>query len=316
MLIFLNHFSVELNNMTKIDDMELFVRVVQAEGLAAAGRQLGLSPASMTARIKTLEARYNTRLLNRSTRSLSLTDAGHRFYQACLRVLAEVADAEAAIRQDEGVLSGSLRVTAASDFGRQFVAPALAEFVQEHEAVNPHLYLTDGVVNLIAAGFDLGIRFGNLPDSNLIIRPLARDNRRVLCASPEYLKRYGVPQKPKNLEQHRCLVMERFGEPLNQWHFQNDHGKQTIKVNAALSSNDGALIRQWALASSGIAIKSTWDIKSDVVAGRLITVLDDYAVSFQTEENEVGLQVIYPSRKYLPRQVASFIDYFIAYISE
>lgn len=301
--------------MSKIDDMELFVRIVKVGGLAAAGRQLGLSPASMTTRLKSLETHYNTRLLNRSTRSLSLTDTGHRFYEACLRVLAEVAEAEASIQEDKG-FSGLLRVTATSDFGRQFVAPALAEFVREHPAVRSYLHLSDGVVNLVEEGFDLGVRFGNLPDSSLLMRSLTRDNRRVLCASPSYLREYGIPQQPDDLAQHLCLVMERLGEQLNQWHFRTKRVKVTIKVHATMSSNDGALIRQWTLAGAGIALKSIWDIKHDLEDGRLVTLLDDYILGFQErDDKEVGMQLLYPSRKYLPRQVSGFIDYFFDYVN-
>ncbi|MEM7761762.1 MAG: LysR family transcriptional regulator [Cyanobacteria bacterium P01_A01_bin.40] len=301
--------------MTKIDDMLLFVQVVKAGGLAAAGRQLGLSPASMTARIKVLEARYDTRLLNRSTRSISLTDAGHRFYEACLRVVADVAEAEAVLQEGKRDYSGQLKVTAPSDFGRQFVVPALAEFVSEHLQVKPYLHLSDSMVNLIEAGFDLGIRHGNLSDSNLMMRSLATDNRRVLCASPEYLQKYGIPKQPQDLVEHQCLVMERLGEQLNQWRFQSEHRTVTIRVNAAFMGNEGALIRQWALLHQGIALKSIWDVKQDLAAGRLVTVLDDYVVGgYAGNRPTVGLQILYPSRQYLPRQVAGFIEYFTEYV--
>jgi DNA-binding transcriptional LysR family regulator len=230
--------------MAKIDNMELFVCVVKVGGLAAAGRQIGLSPASMTARINALEQHYNTRLLNRTTRKISLTDAGQRFYEACLRVLAEIESAESLLQHDNKTLSGRLRLTAPSDFGRQYVAPALSDFVKLHPNVTPYLYLTDGIVNLVENGYDLGIRYGNLPDSNLIVRSLA-DNHRVLVASAVYLEKQGIPNHPKDLEQHRCLVMERFGEPLNEWQFLFDEGRQTIKVTPAFISNDGAIIRIW-----------------------------------------------------------------------
>lgn len=295
--------------MSKIDNMELFVRVVKAGGLASAGRQIGLSPASMTARINALELHYNTRLLNRTTRKISLTDAGQRFYEACLRVLAEVESAESLLQNDNKTLSGRLRVTAPSDFGRQYVAPALSEFVNLHPDVTPYLYLTDGIVNLVENGYDLGIRYGNLPDSNLIVRILA-NNHRVLVASPVYLEKHGIPFQPEDLRQHQCLVMERFGEPLNEWHFHSEEGRQTIKINPAFISNDGAIIRYWALAGRGIAYKSIWDVQRDIEMGHLQTVLNDFVLGFQDSDNEkTGLQLVYPSRKYVPRQVVGFMDY-------
>jgi DNA-binding transcriptional LysR family regulator len=299
-----------MKNMSKIDNMELFVQVVKAGGLAVAGRQIGLSPASMTARINALEQHYNTRLLNRTTRKISLTDAGQGFYDACLRVLAEVEGAEALLLNDKENLSGQLRITATSDFGRQFVAPALSEFINLHPDVTPYLHLTDGVMNLVEQGFDLGVRFGNLPDSNLITRHLA-NNHRVLVASPKYLEKHDLPKQPKDLEQHRCLVMERLGEPLNEWRFHSEEGQQTIKVNQAFISNDGAIIRLWALAGIGIAYKSIWDVKQDLTVGKLHTILDDFVLGFQHSDNEkTGLQLVYPSRQYLPRQVAEFINFF------
>lgn len=306
--------------MSKIDDMALFVQVVKAGGLAAGGRQLGLSPASMTARIKALEARYDTRLLNRSTRSSSLTDAGHRFYEACLRVMAEVAEAEAILQADQQELLGPLRITATSDFGRQFVAPALADFVNEHPKVVPSLSLSDSLVNLISEGFDLGVRVGNLPDSNLIMRSLTLSNRRILCAAPSYLAKRGTPHHPNDLNHHRCLVMEHLKEPLNTWSFRHSSNPTktiTVKVNAAMVGSDGALVREWALSGMGIALKSYWDVKQDIAAGRLQIVLNDYiSGAYSGDAQTVGLQLVYPSRKYLPRQVAGFIDYFATYMAK
>lgn len=301
--------------MSKIDDMALFVQVVKSGGLAAAGRQLDLSPASMTARVNGLERRYDTLLLQRTTRRISLTDAGKRFYEACLRVIAEVEQAEAALQSDKETLSGQLRITAPSDFGRQFVVPALSEFISQHPAVTPYLHLSDGVVNLIEYGYDLGIRYGNLPDSDLIVRSLA-ENRRVLIASPNYLKRYGVPKHPEDLKQHQCLVAERLGEPLNKWQFQIDNEQLTLKVKPAFSCNDSSIIRLWALADKGIAYKSIWDVQQDIDKGDLQTILNDFVFGFLSGDNEkTGLQVVYPNRRYLPVQVAGFVKFFKAYLT-
>ena len=295
--------------MNKIDNMALFVRVVKAGGLAAAGRQVGLSPASVTGRINALEQHYNARFLNRTTRKISLTSVGQRFYDACLRVLAEVEEAEAVLQSSEHDLCGSLRVTASSDFGRQFVAPALSDFIKLYPGVIPYLHLTDGVTDLVEQGFDLGIRFGNLPDSNLIVRRLA-DNPRVLVASPAYLKKHGIPKQPKDLEQHACLIMERLGEPLNEWYFHSSQGSQRINVTPAFMSNDGAIIRHWALSGAGIAYKSFWDVKNDLAEKKLVTVLGDFVLGFQASDNEdAGLKIVYPSRRYVPLQVTGFIEF-------
>ncbi len=300
--------------MNKSDDMALFVRVVKAGGLAVAGRQLGISAATMTARIKALEDRYGARLLNRTTRSIALTSAGQYFYETSLRVLAEIEMLEIRLQQGRTSFCGALRVTAPSDFGRQYVAPALTAFVEEHQEVQPYLHLTDGIINLVNQGFDLGVRFGNLPDSNLVVRSLI-ENRRVLCAAPEYLRRNGTPQTPQELLQHRCLVMERLGEPLNEWRFTLSDATHLIKVHPAQMSNDGGIIREWAIAGAGIALKSWWDIKNDIDRGALVTLLDDSVKGFQvTDDENVGLQLVYPSRQYMPLQVTAFIEFFKKYM--
>ncbi|RTZ61691.1 MAG: LysR family transcriptional regulator [Gammaproteobacteria bacterium] len=302
--------------MSRIDDIELFVRVVKAGGLAAAGRQIGLSPSSMTARINALEQRYQTRLLNRTTRRISLTDAGESFYRSCQRILEQLEDAEACLQKHRQSLSGRLRITAPSDFGAQYVAPALEQFARINPGVRPHLHLGDGVVNLIEQGFDLGVRFGNLPDSNLVVRHLA-DNHRVLVAAPAYVREHGRPASPEDLSQHRCLVLERHGEALNEWRFRDTEGNRTVSVRPALSSNDGSVIRRWALAGAGIACKSIWDVKQDIASGRLVTLLDGRVLGFQhSDSGKTDLQIIYPSRRYLPRQVAAFIEYLRARMDE
>ncbi|MEC8207635.1 MAG: LysR family transcriptional regulator [Pseudomonadota bacterium] len=296
--------------MSKIDDMALFVHVVKAGGLAAAGRKLGLSPASMTARINKIEQSYDTRLLTRNTRSIALTDAGERFYSGCLRVLAEVENTENILQESQQSLRGQLKLSATSDFGRQFVAPALAEFINSHPDVKPHLVLTDGVTNIVEEGIDLAFRFGNLPDSNLISRPLC-NNRRVLCASPSYIKSFGLPRHPEDLKNHRCLVLERLGQPLNDWHFEVDNTHFSIKLAPHLSCSDGEVIRRWANQGHGIALKSYIDIKNDLKTGDLILILDEYVRGFShSDKKNVGLQVIYPSRQFQPRQVKAFIEFF------
>ena len=292
--------------MAKIDDMQLFVHVVRSGGLAAAGRKIGLSPASMTARINQLENHYQTRLLIRNTRSIKLTEAGEQFYQGCLRVIAEIDATEQSIQLSKNTLSGSLKITAPSDFGKQFVAPAIAKFVAQNPQVKPHLHLTDGLVNLVEEGIDIAIRFGNLPDSNLISR-MIKANQRVLCASAEYLKIHGQPLQPSDLLNHRCLVMERFGQSMNDWHFKD----QIIRVPVAMSSSDGAVIRQWAIDGPGIALKSMVDISDDLTKGHLVTLLDDYILGFSNKDKQqIGLQFLYPSRQFQPRQVVAFMDFF------
>ncbi|MEE9345922.1 MAG: LysR family transcriptional regulator [Methylococcales bacterium] len=295
--------------MDKLGDMDLFVRVVKNGGLAVAGREVGLSPASMSARINALEQRYGLRLLNRTTRHVSPTEAGRKFYDACLCILADVGEAEAQLQSVKESYSGPLRITATSDMGQQHIAPLLSKFIVQHPDIKPHLYLTDGIVNLAEQSFDLGIRYGHLPDSSMIVRKLAASHR-VVCASPNYLKTKGIPQTPQALTEHDCLVMVRVTEPLTNWYFQTPNGQQTVAINAARSSNDGALIRKWALEGAGIALKSYLDVAADLKAKRLVTVLDDFMQDFNKQSTLGGsdLQLVYPSRQYMPQRVQGFID--------
>lgn len=302
--------------MNKSDDIELFVQVVKSGGLAAAGQVLGLSPASMTARVNNLEKRYNARLFNRTTRKVTLTNSGQKFYNIALRIVADLFEVESILKQEATQLSGRLKITAPSDFARQYVTPALAKFVSLHAKVETHLVVNDGIININEHDIDLAIRFGNLGDSNLVAVPLA-GNRRHLCASPDYIKQFGLPETPEDLYRHKCLVLERLGEPLNEWRFKEKNKTTVVKVNPAFIANDGAIIRQSAVAGMGIAMKSYWDIKSDLQAGRLITVLDNYTQGFQRSDNDkVALQLVYPERHYQPKQVVEFIDFFKGYCME
>lgn len=300
--------------MGKLEDMTLLVAVVDAGGLAAAGRRMNLSPATMTARLKALEERYQTRFFNRSTRAIALTRSGEEFYYAALRVLEEVELAESKLMQKEGILSGTLRIAAPSDFGRQYLSPALLDFSRQHPEVKSSLYLSEDVVDLISLRLDMSIRFGNLPDSNLVTKVI-RQNYRVLVASPAYLHTYGEPHSVQDLAGHRCLVMERRGTLMNEWRFEAEGEMQSARVTPAMVCDDGALLRQWVLAGAGIASKSWWDVKRDVEQGRLKVLLADSFIGFSRhDKKQVGLQFVYPQRRFQPLQVSMFSEFFINWL--
>jgi len=303
--------------MDKLGDMDLFVRVIKQGGLAAAGREVGLSPARMTARINNLEARYGVRLLNRTTRKVSLTDEGRAFYKDCERILSEVEQAELSLQSGKECLSGPLRITCMSDLGRQHIAPLLSAFVKDNPEVTPYLHLSDGITNLAEDGYDLGIRYGNLIDSTMIAKKLA-SNRRVLCASPEYLKKRGTPQSPQDLLNHDCLAMVRVNEPLTKWYFKNAKGEsQALLIQPKRASNDGALIRQWLLDGAGIGLKSELELLEDLKNKCLVKVLEDTLQDFDEKGASDGadLHVIYPSRKYLPQRTREFIELLVIYFA-
>jgi DNA-binding transcriptional LysR family regulator len=295
--------------MDKFGDIDLFVRVVKNKGLAVTAREMSLSPASVTIKINRLEEYYGVKLLNRTTRQVSLTEEGKQFYERCLRILSEVDEAEEQLRTGRDSFSGPLSITAPVDIGQQHIAPLLAKFAEQHPGITATLHLNDGVVNLLDSGFDLGVRFGVLKDNRMIARKLA-SNKRVVCASPRYLKKHGMPKTPEDLLNHRCLTMIRKGEPLTEWHFSIKGKRQGVAVNSFLSSNNGAQIKNWAVAGHGIALKSIWDIQDQLKTKKLNLILEDYAQDFEAAgiDNDANLNVVYLSREYLPERVRAFIE--------
>lgn len=302
--------------MGKLEDMALLVAVAEAGGLSAAGRRLSLSPATMTARLKAMEERYQTRLFHRSTRAITLTRAGEDFYHAARRVLEEARHAESLLTQKEGVLSGNIRLSAPSDFGRQYLSPAIVDFSPRHPEVTFSVFLGERVEDLVANRLDMSIRVGNLPDSSLAIRHI-RPNHRVLVASEAYLATHGTPASLDELHHHRCLALERHGVVMNEWRFEEAGKERVVRVTPAMVCDDGALLRQWALSGAGIAGKSWWDVKRDVEEGRLQVLFAERFTGFSPlDRKEVGLQFVFPQRKLQPPQVSAFMAFFIDWLGE
>lgn len=302
--------------MGKLEDMALLVAVAEAGGLSAAGRRLSLSPATMTARLKAMEERYQTRLFHRSTRAITLTRAGEDFYHAARRVLEEARHAESLLTQKEGVLSGNIRLSAPSDFGRQYLSPAIVDFSRRHPEVTFSVFLGERVEDLVANRLDMSIRVGNLPDSSLAIRHI-RPNHRVLVASEAYLATHGTPAALDELHHHRCLALERHGVVMNEWRFEEAGKERVVRVTPTMVCDDGALLRQWALSGAGIAGKSWWDVKRDVEEGRLQVLFAERFTGFSPlDRKEVGLQFVFPQRKLQPPQVSAFMAFFIDWLGE
>ncbi|PSV96988.1 LysR family transcriptional regulator [Photobacterium iliopiscarium] len=299
--------------MDKFSDMTLFISIVKNQGLAAAGRELGLSPATVTARLQALEDRYGVKLLNRSTRHLSLTESGIMYHQASLDIIDSVKETENLLQTGSQEVRGTIKIAAPRDIGKQYISPIISAFCELYPDVVPYLYLDDKLTNLAESGIDIVIRYGELADSNLISRKLA-SSRRVLCATPQYLANNGTPITPQDLADHHCLAMIRSNEELKTWHFSDDTQHNVITVLPKRFSDDGEVIRQWALDSAGIALKSILDIEQDIKQQRLVTVLDGYMKNFNasTSSASADLNVIYQSRQYQPKRLRLFIDFLIA----
>lgn len=276
-----------------------FARIVSAGSLSAAARELDVPVSVVSKRLSLLETILDTRLLQRTTRRQTLTEEGRLFHARVLRILDEVEQAEALLAQRRDGVHGLLRVTAPGEFGRRWLAPIAAAFQELHPQVTLQLELSDTVVDLLDSGHDLAIRYGALADSSLVARALA-PNYRVLCASPAYLQRHGEPRTPDELAGHRCIVIG--DQRRTDWKF--DGGETApVRVDAAFLTNDGGAAQQLALAGSGIALKSIWDVGDDLEAGRLRRVLPNHAMA------AAPLHAVYPHQRNLAPRVRMFVGY-------
>jgi len=197
------------------------------------------------------------------------------------------------------------------------IEPLLSAFVGEHPEISPQILLSDNVVNLVEENFDLGIRYGYLEDSSLVARKLAPSHR-VLCASPDYIKKMGMPQQPNELENHQCITLIRDANPMTTWYFKQDGDVISVPIHSTRATNDGALMRQWALEGAGIALKSIWDVRDDVIAKRLVLVLSEYRPDFANSAalGTADLNAVYPKREYLPLRTRKFIDMLVEHFAQ
>lgn len=287
--------------MGKFTQMATFVEVVARGSLSAAARAEGIAPAMIGRRLDALEARLGVKLLQRTTRRLVLTDEGTAFLEDCQRILAEVNDAESAISEHSMRASGHLTVSAPAGFGRQHVAPLLPSFLAEHRDVTINLNLSDRVIDLVAEGVDVAIRIASLDDSNLVGVKLA-DNRRVVVASPAYLRRHGRPRLLADLARHNCLPISSEGSQRG-WTFVDDGKPVTLKVAGNMVCNDGAVLHAWALAGKGLAWRSMWEVGGQIASGELVTVLDEFAAP----GNDV--HAVFAQRRHLPLRIRAFVDF-------
>ncbi|MBN8950285.1 MULTISPECIES: LysR family transcriptional regulator [unclassified Rhizobium] len=285
--------------MTNLGDLEIFASVVATGSMSLTGRALGFSPAVISKRIKRLEDRLGTRLLQRTTRQISLTEAGQGFYDRVLAILAGLEEAEAYIAGRSSQMHGTLKISAPTSFGRLHIAPHLKSFMQAHPELSLNLVLSDEFVDIVGGGFDLAIRIAELTDSSLVARRLA-PVRRVLCASPAYIDAHGMPQDIDDLRRHICLPAHN----LDPWRLEGPKGSLIFRPEGRLITNSSEVVREAVIAGLGIALRSTWDIGQELRNGRLVQVLPAYEGS-----HNVTLSAVYPSRQFLPAKVRVFIDF-------
>lgn len=292
-----------------LENLSLFLRIVEKGGLAVVGREVGLSPATVSERLASLEAYYGAALLTRTTRAISLTEEGRALVEGARRLLAEAEELESRVRRGANVISGPVRLSAPEDLGRRLLVPVIDAFLVEHPAVTVDLNLTDGNVDIVGQGMDFAIRHGVLADSSLRAKSLG-ENRRVVCAAPAYLAAHGTPVHPDELAAHDCIVM-RFGQNIDRdWPFLIDGVMRKVTVHGQRVVNDGGLVRQWCREGRGIALKSIRDVANDLATGALVELLEDFSAG------GTALQIVYPPSAVQPRRVRMLIDRIAATLSK
>jgi DNA-binding transcriptional LysR family regulator len=284
--------------MDHLAELDIFARVVTAGSMSAAGRELGLSPPVVSKRIKSLEERLGTRLLQRTTRQLTLTESGKGFYERVVAILASVEEAEAWVSRRAAAARGILRVSAPTSFGRMHIAPHLVDFLTAYPEITIDLSLSDQFVDIVAEGYDLAIRIADLADSSLVAKRLA-PNHRVLCATPGYLAAQGMPQALADLANHRLLLHN-----ADHWRLESADGPAVVRVDSAVRTNSSEVVREAVLAGMGIALRSTWDVGPEIDSGKLLIVLPEWHAS-----SRVAVHAVYPSRRHLAHKVRVFMDF-------
>jgi DNA-binding transcriptional LysR family regulator len=287
-----------------VSELAFFALLARASSLSAAARELAITPPAVSKRLMLIEQRLGVRLMNRSTRRLSLTAEGETYLARARDILDAIRDMEESVSGGAGDTRGLLRVNATLGFGRTVIAPLISMFAARHPDVEVQLQLSDRAIDLVEDAYDLGIRFGELPDTRVNARKIL-SNRRFLCASPAYIKRHGAPQSPEELAQHRCILHRQNDDAYASWRLHKGRKQVTVKVRGAVSSNDGDVVLGWALDGHGILQRSEWDLAKYLDSGRLQLVLPDYALP------PADLYAYYPSRRHLPARVRALIDFLV-----
>ncbi len=287
--------------MARLDEMAVFAEVVEAESFSGAARELGISKSAVSKQVGRLEDRLGVRLLNRTTRRLSLTEAGETFYQASRRVLDQAEAAETAVSSLAAAPRGHLKLNAPMSFGFLHLAKAIPLFHARYPQIVVDATLNDRFVDLVEEGYDLAIRIGEMRDSSLVARRLA-PSRAVLCASPDYLARHGAPLRPEDLAGHDCLIYSNL-DYRDEWRFAGPRGQSAVKVQGPFHANNGDALCAVALAGLGIVRLPSFIVGEHLLAGRLVPLLCDRPLPAQ------GIYAVYPHSRNLSAKVRAFVDF-------
>ncbi len=288
--------------MNKFMAINVLVRVVESGGFTAAARKMGMSVSAVTKAIARLEDELGTQLFNRTTRQVNTTDYGQDFYERCVQILDDLEDAETLVKSRNVAAEGRIRAVVPFSFGRVTLVPALPAFYEQYPNISVELSFSDGPVDLVADGYDVAVRTGQIMDSRLTTRLLTRGSQ-ITAASPSYLKKHGKPKTPDDLKDHNCVV-GRFGP---EWEFANKKGeKTTVRVSGNTVINSGDAYRESGVAGVGIVQGTHWLMRKDLESGALIAILEDHALE------GAPISVLYLAKRHLPRKVRVFLDFIIA----
>jgi DNA-binding transcriptional LysR family regulator len=287
--------------MNKLLAIRAFIAVTESGSFSKGGERLGIAPSAVTKLISQLERDLDTRLLNRSTRSMSLNDQGREYYERSLVVMAALEESELAVRASTGILKGRLRVVAPFSFSRVTLVPALHEFTSQHPKLSIDLEMSDRPIDLVEGGFDLAIRSGEQTDSTLVAKLLMRTPN-IVVASPRYLEENGTPQVPADLAQHNCLV-NRAG---SDWPFRDESGQEKrVRVSGMLAIFNADVLREAAVAGLGIARYNRFLFRKDLDAGLVVPILENYVFG------DSPVYALYPDARFMPPKVRGFLDFLV-----
>ncbi|NIB43077.1 LysR family transcriptional regulator [Pseudomaricurvus alkylphenolicus] len=292
--------------MDKLTEMSVFVEVARAGSFSAAARVLKLSPSAVSKLVTRLEHRLGTRLFNRTTRQVKLTEAGEAYLQRCVSILDQIDDAEELLAGFGREPRGLLTVNSTADFAKYCLVPVMPLFRAQFPQLKFSLQITPVMVDLVAEGVDVALRMGELKDSSLVARKLC-ESRRIICASPDYLAIYGEPKKAADLRDHNCLTMS--GAPtFNQWTLKTSKGRETIQVDGDFIADKVDMLHQHALQGGGLVRLAEFTVEADIAAGRLVPVLE------RCNQEVQEVHAVYPHREHLPSKVRVFIDFLLEHL--
>jgi DNA-binding transcriptional LysR family regulator len=295
--------------MANPGDLQFFSALIKSGSLSALAREFDVTPSAASKWLTQLERRLGVRLVNRTTRRISLTGEGELFLAEGRRILAEIEELEQMVSSSRAAPKGLLRINASLGFGRSYIAPALSRFAREYPDIELQLLLTDRPMSFAEDLIDVGIRFGEPPDSRVVARMIAR-NRRQLFAAPAYVRSHGRPAVPNDLSRHNCLILRQDDSAYGVWRFSRGRQSEAVKVRGSMSSNDGEVVLNWALDGHGILMRAEWDAARFLSSGRLEVLLPDY------ELPPADIYAIYSHKQNLAAKIRVLVDFLTAHFAE